>query len=81
MMTRNQTNERNHLEMLSIEHILPYTRLKTKDGFFRKHEYVYDEYYDSYICPNNQTLPYVTTTKKDYRQFISNPTIYSTVHS
>ena len=23
----------------------------TKDGFFRKSEYVYDEYNDAYICP------------------------------
>ena len=57
--------------------VLPYTRPKTKDGFFRKHEYVYDEYYDCYICPNNQILPYVTTTKKGYRQFKSNPAICS----
>ena len=57
--------------------VLPYTRPKTKDGFFRKHEYVYDEYYDCYICPNNQILPYVTTTNKGYRPFKSNPTICS----
>jgi len=24
--------------------VLPYTRPKTKDGFFRKHEYTYDEH-------------------------------------
>ncbi|MFC5735975.1 transposase, partial [Cytobacillus gottheilii] len=38
-----------------IEHeitpALPYTRPRTKDGFFRKHEYVYDEHFDCYICP------------------------------
>ena len=44
--------------------VLPYTRPKTKDGFFRKRDYIYDEHYDCYICPNNQTLPYVTTTKE-----------------
>jgi len=55
--------------------VLPYTRPKTKDGFFRKHDYVYDEHNDCYICPNDQTLPYVTTTKEGYRQFKSNPTI------
>ena len=33
--------------------VLPYTSTKTKDGFFRKHEYVYDEHYDSYIYPND----------------------------
>lgn len=55
--------------------VLPYTRPKTKDGFFRKHDYVYDEHYDCYICPNDQMLPYVTTTKEGYRQFKSDPTI------
>ena len=55
--------------------VLPYTRPKTKDGFFRKHDYVYDEHNDCYICPNDQMLPYVTTTKEGYRQFKSNPTI------
>lgn len=55
--------------------VLPYTRPKTKDGFFRKQDYVYDEHYDCYICPNDQMLSYVTTTKEGYRQFKSNPTI------
>lgn len=36
--------------------VLPYTRPKTKDGFFRKHEYVYDEYYNCYLCPQGQVL-------------------------
>ena len=35
---------------------VPYTRPKTKDGFFRKSEYVYDEYFDCYFCPQNQIL-------------------------
>ena len=55
--------------------VLPYTRPKTKDGFFRKHEYVYDEHYDSYICPNDQMLRYTTTTKEGYRQYKSNPAV------
>ena len=33
---------------------VPYTRPMTKDGFFRKSEYVYDEYFDCYLCPQNQ---------------------------
>lgn len=52
---------------------LPYTRPRTKDGYLRKHEYVYDEYYDSYICPQGQMLKYATTTKEGYRQYFSNP--------
>ena len=35
----------------------------TKEGFFKKYEYVYDEYYDCYICPNNQVLTYRTTNR------------------
>jgi IS5 family transposase len=50
---------------------LPYTRPKTKDGFFRKNDYVYD----CYLCPQWQELKYTTTTKEGYRQYKSNPTI------
>ena len=46
-----------------IKPLLPYKRPMTKDGFFKKYEYVYDEYYDCYICPNNQVLTYRTTNR------------------
>lgn len=52
---------------------LPYTRPRTKEGYMRKHEYVYDEYYDCYICPQGNILTYTTTTKEGYRQYKSNP--------
>lgn len=52
---------------------LPYTRPKTKEGFLRKHEYVYDQYFDCYICPQGEILHYATTTKEGYRQYKSNP--------
>jgi len=52
---------------------LPYTRPKTKEGYLRKHEYTYDEYYDCYICPQGEILSYSTTTKEGYRQYKSNP--------
>ena len=58
-----------------IRPVMPYTRPHTKDGFFRKHEYVYDEYYDCYICPNNEVLGYETTTKEGYRIYRSNPEV------
>ncbi|MDP4083263.1 MAG: IS1182 family transposase [Bacillota bacterium] len=57
--------------------VLPYTRPKTKDGFFRKYDYVYDEYYDCYLCPQGQALKYTTTTREGYRQYKSNPAICS----
>lgn len=45
----------------------------TKQGFFKKYEFVYDEFNNVYICPNNQFLHYSTTNKTGYREFKSNP--------
>lgn len=42
---------------------MPYKRPITKEGFFKKYEYVYDEYYDCYLYPNNQVLKYTTTNR------------------
>ena len=54
-----------------IQPLFPYKRPMTKSGFFRKYEYVYDEYYDCYICPNNQILAYRTTNRDGYREYKS----------
>ena len=54
-----------------ITPLLPYKRPMTKEGYFRKHEYAYDEYYDCYICPNNKTLEYSTTNREGYREYKS----------
>jgi transposase len=54
---------------------LPYKRPMTKEGFFKKYEYVYDEYYDCILCPNNQVLKYSTTNREGYREYKSNPKI------
>lgn len=54
--------------------IMPYKRPMTKDGFFKKYEYVYDEYYDCYICPNNKVLKYTTTNREGYKEYKSNAT-------
>jgi hypothetical protein len=29
---------------------LPYTRTRTKEGFYCKHDYVYDKHFDCYLC-------------------------------
>ena len=54
---------------------MPYKRPMGKKGFFRSYEFVYDEYYNCVICPNNHVLPYVTTTREGYRQFKSDPNV------
>ena len=53
--------------------LVPYKRPMTKDGFFKKNKYVYDEYLKGYICPNNQVLKYSTTNKDGYKEFKSDP--------
>lgn len=55
-----------------VQPLFPYKRPMTKDGFFRKYEYVYDEYYDCYICPANKVLKYSTTNRDGYREYKSN---------
>ena len=54
-----------------ITPLFPYKRPMTKEGFFKKQEYVYDEYYDCYICPNNKILNYSTTNREGYREYKS----------
>ena len=54
-----------------IKPLFPYKRPMTKKGFFRKSEYVYNEAYDCYLCPNDQMLPYSTTNRDGYREYKS----------
>ena len=51
--------------------MFPYKRPMTKEGFFKKHEYAYDEYYDCYICPQNKIRTYHTTNREGYREYKS----------
>ena len=52
---------------------IPYKRPLTKKGFFKKYDYVYDEYYDCMICPANEILRYSTTNREGYREYKSDP--------
>ena len=56
-----------------ISPVFPYKSPMTKKGYFRKHEYTYDEYHDCYICPADKVLPYSTTNREGYREYKSNP--------
>ena len=55
------------------EIMTPYKRPMAKKGFFHSYEFVYDEYYDCVICPNNKVLKYYTTNRDGYKEFKSNP--------
>ena len=50
---------------------MPYKRPMTKKGNFPRYEYVYDEYYDCILCPQNQVLSYATTNREGYKEYKS----------
>ncbi|WMJ21806.1 IS1182 family transposase [Paludicola sp. MB14-C6] len=53
--------------------LVPYRRPMTKQGFFKKYDFSYDEYFDCVVCPNNKVLHYSTTNREGYKEFKSNP--------
>ena len=55
-----------------ITPVMPYTKSRKREGFFRANDFVYDEYYDCYICPNDHVLKYSTTNREGYREYKSN---------
>ncbi|TDM05126.1 IS1182 family transposase [Macrococcus lamae] len=52
---------------------MPYKRPVGPKDLMNKNEFVYDEVYDVYICPNNQLLEYRRTDAEGYRLYMSNP--------
>lgn len=50
------------LEMIPA---MPYTRKGYRKGYFKKYEFVYDEYNDIYICPNEKDLIWAGSITKD----------------
>lgn len=61
------------LSHLKLYPILPYTVPHGVKGMFRKKDFVYDAYFDCYLCPNNQPLLFSTITRDGYRTYKSNP--------
>lgn len=55
--------------------VFPYTRPGGVKGMLKKKDFFYDEYYDCYLCENNQILRYRTTTRDGYREYVSDPRI------
>lgn len=59
----------------SITPVFPYTRPKGVKGNLRPKDFVYDEHFDAYLCPEHQVLTYATTTREGYRTYKSQATI------
>ena len=76
-MDASERNQAISRELLTngIEPLFPYKRPMTKEGFFRKYEYVYDEAYDCYLCPENQILSYRTTNRDGYKEYQNCPEV------
>lgn len=53
--------------------VMPYTRPGGRKDALKKTDFVYDEYFDCYLCPQHGILEYATTTRDGYRQYNSNP--------
>ena len=54
--------------------VFPYIRQKRNlqiENPYYKRDYIYDEYYDCYICPQGKLLNYKTTDREGYRQYKS----------
>lgn len=59
----------------NIYGVIGYSRPTHRAGYLRKSDFVYDEYYDCYLCPCDQVLKYRTTTREGYRQYASDSKI------
>lgn len=68
----------NRLQKEHIHAFMPYKRPMTPPGYFRKHDFVYDEYYDCFLCPNNAILSYRTTNREGYHEYAADPTVCRT---
>lgn len=58
-----------------ITPVFPYTRPKGQKDKWRPKDFVYDEYYDCYLCPQNQVLAYSTTNRSGYQEYKSAPKV------
>lgn len=52
---------------------LPYVRPGGTKGMLKKSNFVYDEQFDCYLCPETQVLEYSTTNREGYREYKSSP--------
>lgn len=63
------------LEDRNIYGVVAYRRPSRRNGYLPKREFVYDQYYDCYLCPKDQVLCYRSTDRNGYRQYVSDPRV------
>jgi len=51
--------------------VIAHRRYHPTTGLFPKWRFTYDNQRDLYVCPNNQELPYKTTTREGYKEYKS----------
>lgn len=59
----------------TITPVFPYMKPSGKKGYLPHKDFIYDEYFDCYFCPENQELTYRTTTREGYQEYKSDATI------
>lgn len=64
-----------YLLQKSILAAIPYIRTNRYPCLFISKEFVYDEYFNSYICPNNKLLTFKRTIQTGDRLYKSNSII------
>ena len=55
--------------------VMPYKRPMGKPGILKKRDFIYDEHYDCYLCPEGQVLNYSTTNREGRNEYKSDPSI------
>lgn len=59
MLKKQDMSKRDQIGFYSLDDLVPQENLLR----VKKYDYVYDEYFDCYICPNMKTLNYTTTIR------------------
>lgn len=59
------------LEERDIYGVMPYRRPGGRKGALKKADFIYDAFYDCYLCPEGQVLDYTTTSREGYREYKS----------
>ena len=65
-----------HLSLFTFDSFEPSTlfalfKAQREKGAIIKNEFLYDEYFDCYICPQDQMLAFSTVTREGYREYKS----------